>query len=79
VGVTVPIPLYEFWRNEVTIVTSYAASPQDIREAIEVIRGRRIRVQEMVTHRLGLAEAGLGFQLVAGSQDSIKVIIDPFK
>jgi L-iditol 2-dehydrogenase len=78
-GVTVPIPLYEFWRNEVTIVTSYAASPQDVREAIELIRSRTVRVREMITHRLSLAEAGLGFQLVAGSQDSIKVIIDPFK
>jgi hypothetical protein len=31
----------------------------------------------MITHRLGLAEAGRGFQLVASAGDSIKVIIDP--
>ena len=31
----------------------------------------------MITHRLSLAEAGLGFQLTASGQDSIKVIIDP--
>jgi threonine dehydrogenase-like Zn-dependent dehydrogenase len=31
----------------------------------------------MITHRLPLAEAGLGFQLTANGQDSIKVIIDP--
>ena len=76
-GVEIPIPLYEFWRDEVTITTSYAASPQDITEAIEWIRSRRIRVREMITHRLGLAQAGVGFQLVASARDSIKVIIDP--
>jgi L-iditol 2-dehydrogenase len=76
-GVPVPIPLYEFWRNEITVQTSYAASPCDITEAIELIRARSVRVREMVTHRLGLADAGLGFRLVADARDSIKVIIEP--
>ncbi len=76
-GVDVSIPLFEFWRNEITITTSYAASPQDITESIELIRSRRVRVREMITHRLGLAEAALGFQLVAEARDSIKVIIEP--
>ena len=31
----------------------------------------------MITHRLGLAETGKGFQLVADAKDSIKVIIEP--
>ena len=76
-GVEIPIPLFELWRDEITITTSYAAAPQDITDAIEWIHSRRIRVREMITHRLALAEAGVGFQLVAGAQDSIKVILDP--
>jgi L-iditol 2-dehydrogenase len=76
-GVTVPIPLFEYWRNEITVTTSYAASPDDLLQAMELIRTRRVRVREMITHRLSLAEAGLGFQLVTSGQDSIKVIIDP--
>jgi len=36
-----------------------------------------VHIGEMITHRLGLAEAGLGFQLVADAQNSIKVIIEP--
>jgi L-iditol 2-dehydrogenase len=31
----------------------------------------------MITHRLSLAETGLGFQLVSEAKDSIKVIIEP--
>lgn len=76
-GVEVAIPLFEFWRDEVTVATSYAAGSEDIAEAIELLRARRVRVEEMITHRLSLAEAGLGFELVASGQEAIKVIIDP--
>jgi threonine dehydrogenase-like Zn-dependent dehydrogenase len=31
----------------------------------------------MVTHRVSLAEAQVGYQLVARARDSIKVIIEP--
>lgn len=77
-GVDVPIPLFDFWRDEIAIVTSYAASEQDLVESMELIRSRQVRVADMITHRLPLAEAGLGFQLTASGRDSIKVIIDPF-
>jgi L-iditol 2-dehydrogenase len=75
--VDVPIPLFDFWRNEINVVTSYAGSRDDLKESLELIRDRKVRVADMVTHRLSLAEAGLGFQLTASGQDSIKVIIDP--
>ncbi len=77
-GVTIPLSVNDlFWRNEVTLTTSYAGSPADYATALELIRARRVLVQDMITHRLGLAEAGLGFRLVAQARDSIKVIIEP--
>ncbi|MBI3931068.1 MAG: alcohol dehydrogenase catalytic domain-containing protein [Chloroflexi bacterium] len=77
-GVTIPISINElFFRNEVTLTTSYAASPADYQMALALIRAGTIPVRQMITHRLGLAEAGLGFQLVADAQNSIKVIIEP--
>jgi L-iditol 2-dehydrogenase len=76
-GVDVSIPLFDFWRDEITVVTSYAGSGRDLVESIELIRARQVRVADMITHRLPLAETGLGFQLAAGGQNSIKVIIDP--
>ena len=77
-GVSIPISINDlFWRNDITITTSYAGSPADYSAAMELIRARRINVREMITHRLGLAETGLGFQLVAEAQNSIKVIIEP--
>jgi len=77
-GVTVPISINDlFFRNDITLTTSYAGSPADYAVALELIRAGRVRVREMITHRLSLAEAGLGFQLVAQARDSIKVIIEP--
>ncbi len=78
-GVDVPIPLFDFWRDEISVLTSYAGSGQDLLESIELIQNRRVRVADMITHRLSLAEAGRGFELTASGQDSIKVIIDPLK
>lgn len=76
-GVDVPIPLFDFWRDEIAVVTSYAGSGADLVESVELIRGRQVRVAEMITHRLPLSEAGKGFDLMASGQNSIKVLIDP--
>jgi L-iditol 2-dehydrogenase len=76
-GVDVGIPLFDFWRDEISVVTSYAGSGDDLNESLELIRDRKVRVADMVTHRLPLAQTGVGFQLTASGQDSIKVIIDP--
>lgn len=75
--VELPVPLNEFWRNEVTLLPSYGNSPLDALIAIEMLRTRRILVEDMITHRLPLAETGLGFKLVAGAGESIKVVIEP--
>ncbi len=76
-GVDIPVPVNEFWRNGITLMPSYGGSPFDIGTAIELIRARLVPVHEMITHRLGLAETGRGFQLVAEAGESIKVIIEP--
>lgn len=77
-GVTLPISINDlFFRNDITLTTSYAGSPADHLRAVELIRSRRVRAREMITHRLSLAEIGLGFQLVAQAQKSMKVIIEP--
>ncbi|RJQ30238.1 MAG: alcohol dehydrogenase [Peptococcaceae bacterium] len=76
-GVIIPVSVNDlFWRNEVTLTTSYAGSPADHMMALKLIQGDRVRVREMVTHRLPLAETALGFQFVSSGKDSLKVIIE---
>ena len=77
-GVSVPVSVNDlFWRSEITLTSSYGGSPADYGVALELIQAGKIRVRDMITHRLGLAKTGLGFQLVARAQDSLKVIIEP--
>ena len=77
-GITIPISINDlFWRTDITLTTSYAGSPADYAAALRLIHARRVPVREMITHRLGLAETGLGFQLVTEARDSLKVIIEP--
>jgi L-iditol 2-dehydrogenase len=78
-GVDLPVPVNDFWRNGITLMPSYGNSPLDAIVAIELIRARRVPVGEMITHRLSLAETGLGFQLVAEAGESIKVIIELYR
>jgi L-iditol 2-dehydrogenase len=78
-GVQLNLPGWDFWRDQITLISTYAASPLDMETAIELIHAGRVPVEDMITHRLSLAEAQLGFQLVAEAQDSIKVIIEPHR
>ena len=76
-GTQVPVPFGDLWKDEITITTTYAGSPDDFKEAIELLRAKRLVVSDMITHRFGLAHAGKGFELVAKAGKSIKVIVEP--
>jgi L-iditol 2-dehydrogenase len=78
-GVDLPVPVNEFWRNGITLLPSYGASPLDCTQAIELIRASRVPVRKMITHRLSLEETALGFKLVAEAKECIKVIIEPHR
>jgi len=75
-----PVPTNEiFWRQEVTLLSSYAASPEDLKEALTLISKRKIIVRDMITHRFPLQDIQKGFALVAKPRESMKVIIEPTK
>jgi L-iditol 2-dehydrogenase len=59
------------------MVSTYAGSPDDIATAIELIRSKKVIVDDMISHVLPLSEAAKGFQLVANAKDSMKVILKP--
>ena len=79
-GVTVPISINDvFFRNDATLTTTYAAGPGDLATALGMIASGRVQVGEMISHRLGLSDTGLGFKLTAEAADSLKVVIQPQK
>ncbi len=78
-GVEIPIHVDELWTDGITLATSYGAVKEDLIEALDLIKNRKINVGDMITHRLGLSETGKGFQIFSKADDSLKVIINPQK
>lgn len=78
-GIDIPVPMNEFWRNEIKMMPSYGNAPEDALVAIELIRAKQMPLQKMITHRLPMEEIGFGYKLVADACESIKVIIEPNK
>ncbi len=75
--VKLPIPINQFWRNQITIKTTYGAAPNDLKDALKVLSSKKLNVKDMITHRLSLKEAAEGFRLMAEGTQSLKVILEP--
>jgi L-iditol 2-dehydrogenase len=76
-GQEIVIPFDALWREEVTLTSSYAGAPRDIRTSIELLASKRVPVAELITHTLPLEEAAQGFRLVADAKASLKVVLRP--
>ena len=73
------ISINDFWKNEIKIMTSYGAAPNDLKESLELIKNKKINLKDMITHRLKFDEIQKGFQLVAEAKESLKVIVETDK
>jgi L-iditol 2-dehydrogenase len=76
-GADVPFPLFELWNKQITMVSTYAGSPENINTAIDLIKSKKVNVVDMISHILPLTDAAKGFQFVAKAKDSMKVILKP--
>jgi L-iditol 2-dehydrogenase len=75
--VKLPVPINQFWRNEITMQTSYGAAPHDLEDSLRVLATKQLNLKDMITHRLPLREAQEGFRLMAEAGQSLKVILEP--
>ncbi len=73
----IQIPVEDFWRNELSIVSSYGAAPVDLEQSLELIRDRKINVRDMITHRVKLEDIQKGFKIAGVAKDSLKVVVVP--
>ena len=78
-GVEVPLHFFDIWNKQIKMVSTYAGAGRDITEAIELIRSKKVKVKDMITHILPMDETPMGFKLVSDAKESMKVIIEPNK
>jgi L-iditol 2-dehydrogenase len=76
-GVMLQVPINEYWRNEITIMTSYGAAPDDLQEAYSWILAKKIKVSDLITHRFSLSNALEAFKVVCEADKSLKVVLEP--
>jgi len=75
--VDIKIPTTDFWRNELTLTSSYGAAPDDLKESLELIKDKKVNVADMITHRFSLEDIQDGFNLVVNAKNSLKVVLEP--
>ena len=71
------IPSPRFWRDEIAVIFSYGASPDDLKEAIKLIASKKIDAGKMITHRVKLSDIRKGFQIASEAKESLKVVVVP--
>lgn len=73
----ISIPIPDFWRNELTVTSSYGAAPADLAAALELIAHKKINVKDTITQTLPLQKIQAAFKIVAEAQESLKVVLEP--
>ncbi|MFZ2410156.1 MAG: alcohol dehydrogenase catalytic domain-containing protein [Candidatus Methanoperedens sp.] len=73
----IPVPVEDFWRNELALVSSYGAAPVDIEESMELIKDGQINVRDLITDRVRLDDIQKGFKIAAEAKNSLKVVVVP--
>ena len=78
-GVKVPVHFFDIWNKQIKIYSTYAGAGKDIVESINLLKNKKIDVNNMVTHKLPMDKTAEAFKLVANAKKSMKVIIEPQK
>lgn len=63
------------YAKEISIFTSYAASNNDVHDALKLIISKSIYVAQLITHRFSLDECEKAIDIARQKHDSIKIVI----
>jgi L-iditol 2-dehydrogenase len=66
---------YEIYFNEISIIPSYSAGPDDTIEALKLISDGIIKAEKFVTHRFKIEDTAKAFDITAKACDSLKCVI----
>ncbi|KFM15189.1 L-threonine 3-dehydrogenase protein [Marine Group I thaumarchaeote SCGC AAA799-O18] len=74
-GAKIELDMSVIYSKEITIVTTYAASDFDTRDALEKISNKKINVKQLITHKYHLHECQKAFEHAKSGQNAMKIII----
>jgi L-iditol 2-dehydrogenase len=74
-GVEMPFDVWQIYRREISVVTSYSATPQGLTRAIELLSGKGFELESLISHKFQLDDAGQGFELLHRAKASKVVVL----
>ncbi|MFQ5496633.1 MAG: zinc-dependent dehydrogenase [Nitrosopumilus sp.] len=74
-GAMMDIDMSKIYSKEITLLTSYAASDKDTKEALELIESSQIDVQQLITHTYTINDSQKAFDHAHSGENAMKIII----
>lgn len=73
-GMMPPVDLWQIYRREVSLTTSYSATPEGLARAMAILARDEYALERTISHRFPIAQANEGFALLHDMQAS-KVVV----
>jgi L-iditol 2-dehydrogenase len=74
---TLPVSPFQLLFSEISLVSTYSCSHVETRRALKLIHGKRVNVDELVTHRFDLTGVRDAIDLAVEAGQSMKILITP--
>lgn len=69
------LDMSKIYSKEITLVTSYAASDQDTKDALDLIESSQINVGQLITHTYSITDSQKAFDHARSGDNAMKIII----
>ncbi len=74
-GAKIDLDMSKIYSKEITLVTSYAASDNDTKDALRLIESGEIDVKQLVTHTYPIMDSQKAFDHAKSGESAMKIII----
>ncbi|WP_428327139.1 zinc-dependent dehydrogenase [Nitrosopumilus sp.] len=74
-GAKMDLDMSKIYSKEITLVTSYAASDNDTKEALNLIESSQIDVKQLITHTYPINDTQKAFDHARSGENAMKIII----
>ena len=74
-GAMINLDMSKVYSKEITLVTSYAASDVDTKEALRLIESSQIDVKQLITHTYSIDDTQKAFEHAKSGDNAMKIII----
>lgn len=74
-GAKLDLDMSKIYSKEITLVTSYAASDSDTKDALDLIESSQIDVRQLITHTYPISDSQKAFDHARTGENAMKIII----